>query len=102
MTGGYTGVGWHLSKILYQRNGVVYIAGRRKEKFDEAIASIKKECPDSSGRLEYLHLDLADLPSIAKAAQEFGAKEDRLDVLTNNAGVMFPPVGSKSNQVTVP
>ncbi|KAI5294714.1 hypothetical protein KEM56_005787 [Ascosphaera pollenicola] len=96
VTGGYSGVGWHLGKILYQRNGVVYIAGRRKDKFEEAVADIKKECPSSTGRLEYLHLDLSDLPTIAKTAQDFMAKEDRLDVLTNNAGVMVPPAGSKT------
>ncbi|KAI5290747.1 hypothetical protein KEM54_000581 [Ascosphaera aggregata] len=82
----------------YGRNGVVYIAGRNKEKAEKAIADIRKEYPDSAGRLEFLHVDLSDLTTIGKAAQVFMSKENRLDVLTNNAGVMFPPTGSKSEQ----
>jgi retinol dehydrogenase-12 len=45
-----------------------------------------------------LQIDLSDLRSIKPAAERFIAKEDRLDVLTNNAGVMFPPKGSVDAQ----
>lgn len=47
-----------------------------------------------------LNLDLADLKSIPKAAQEFLSKEDRLDVLVHNAGLMTPPAGSKTELVS--
>lgn len=51
--------------------------------------------PDSKGKAEFLKVDLADLNTIKPAVQEFLSKETRLDVLTNNAGVMTPPSGSK-------
>ncbi|KAM6530428.1 short-chain alcohol dehydrogenase [Fusarium falciforme] len=98
VTGGYVGVGYQLSRILHQRHGTVYIAGRSKQKADAAILAIKKENPSSQGRLEFLELDLADLASVAKAASDFMSREDRLDVLTNNAGVCEPPVGSRTCQ----
>lgn len=98
VTGGYAGVGKELSKILYSKNGTVYIAGRSKEKADAALEEIKKAHPSADGRLEFLHLDLADLASIKDSVAEFTKKEQRLDVLTNNAGVMTPPPGSLAKQ----
>lgn len=98
VTGGYAGVGKELSKILYQRNGTVYVAGRSKGKADCAIEEIKRAVPSSDGRLDFLHVDLADLLTIKGSVEEFMRREQRLDVLTNNAGVMTPPLGSKSAQ----
>lgn len=100
VTGGYVGVGYALSKILYQRNGTVYVAGRSKEKAEKAISALQEEVYDSSGRLEFLQLDLADLPTVPKSAADFMSRESRLDVLVNNAGVMTPPAGSKTSQVS--
>lgn len=98
VTGGYAGVGKELSQMLYAHHGTVYIAGRSKDKADAAIAAIKANTPSSDGRLEFLQLDLADLPTIKASAEDFLRREQRLDVLTNNAGVMTPPVGSKTEQ----
>lgn len=104
VTGGYAGVGLELSKILYAKGGTVYVAGRSAEKGHQAITSIKSHYPNSPGKLEYLHIDLADLTTIKPAADTFLSKEKRLDVLTNNAGVMFPPATSttaQSHEITV-
>lgn len=98
VTGGYAGCGKELSKILYQHNSTVYVAGRSPEKAQKAIEEIKKAHPSSDGRVEFLKVDLADLSSIKPAVEEFMKKEQRLDVLTNNAGVMLPPAGSKDAQ----
>ena len=59
---------------------------------------MKKNFPKSNGELVYLHLDLDDLSTIKKSAEEFLSKENKLDVLWNNAGVMVPPQGSKTKQ----
>jgi retinol dehydrogenase 12 len=83
---------------LYSKNAAVWIAARNKEKGLNAIAAIKEAHPTSSGRLEYLKLDLSDLSTIKASAEEFLAREKRLDVLFNNAGVMVPPHGSKTAQ----
>ena len=96
--GGYAGCGKELSKILYGKNGTVYVAGRSKEKADAAIEEINKAHPSSDGKLEFLKVDLADLASVKASADDFLNREQRLDVLTNNAGVMIPPVGSKAAQ----
>jgi len=46
----------------------------------------------------FLNVDLSDFKTIKPAVQEFMSKESRLDVLTNNAGVMMPPKDSKDAQ----
>ncbi|PSR90639.1 hypothetical protein BD289DRAFT_430542 [Coniella lustricola] len=94
VTGGYVGVGFELCKILYAHNARVWVAGRSAEKGQRAVTTIKEASPRSEGHVEFLQLDLADLSTIKPAVQSFLAQEQRLDVLVNNAGVMFPPAGS--------
>ncbi|KAG8165587.1 hypothetical protein KVR01_004139 [Diaporthe batatas] len=98
VTGGYAGVGIELCKILYAHNAIVYVAGRSSSKAEKAITQIKEASPESSGRAEFLNLDLSDLSTIKPAVQSLTAQEQRLDVLVNNAGVMYPPEGSTSAQ----
>ena len=98
VTGGYAGCGKELSKILYGKNATVYVAGRSEEKAKNAIEEIKKAHPSSDGRIEFLMVDLSDLTTIKGSAEDFLKREQRLDVLTNNAGVMNPPAGSKGAQ----
>ncbi|KAH7047607.1 hypothetical protein B0J12DRAFT_129395 [Macrophomina phaseolina] len=98
VTGGYAGVGFEVTKALYAKNATVYIAGRSVKKAALAIADIEDEVPRSDGRMEFLKLDLSDLSSIKKTAEEFMKRERRLDVLVNNAGVMVPPEGSVTEE----
>ncbi|KAF4459909.1 light induced alcohol dehydrogenase bli-4 [Fusarium albosuccineum] len=98
VTGGYSGIGYDLCRMLYQAGGTVYLAGRSREQGESAVTKIEEQLPDSSGRLVYLPVSLDDLASVKAAAEEFLAKESRLDVLFNNAGVSNPPAGSVSAQ----
>lgn len=98
MTGSNTGIGKELAQILYSKNAKVYVAARSEDKANAAIESIKAASPGSKGALVFLGLDLADLTTIKKSAAEFLSKESKLHVLFNNAGVMFPPQGSKTTQ----
>ncbi|KAH6675240.1 short-chain dehydrogenase [Plectosphaerella plurivora] len=98
VTGANTGVGKEVASILYSKNAIVYATSRSEEKGLAAIAAIKEQHPSSMGRLELLPLDLADLSTIKGSAETFLQKEDKLHLLINNAGVMFPPDGSKTAQ----
>lgn len=100
VTGGASGVGRELVKILFSNNGTVYIAARSEAKAQDTIAWCRAEYPGSTGRVEFLSLNLDDLTGIKASAEEFMAKETRLDVLWNNAGVMVPPAGSKTKQAS--
>lgn len=98
VTGASAGVGKELARLLYSLDGTVYLAARSKDRATAAVSWIRESHPSSRGRLEFLYLELADLETIAPAASAFLAKESRLDVLFNNAGVMVPPQGSTTKQ----
>ena len=44
---------------------------------------------DVAGDVTIMEMDLADLSSVRKFAADFAAQHDRLDLLINNAGIMF-------------
>lgn len=96
---GATGTGLELTKMLYAKNGTVYIATRSLQKIQTAIETIRDLHPSSQGQLHALVLDLADLRSIKPAAMKFRSQEERLDVLFHNAGVMGTSTDAKSAQV---
>lgn len=98
VTGGSGGLGKELVTILYQHNAKIYVAARNEEKTKAVINEIQQANPNSVGELIFLRLQLDDLTTIKKTAEEFLAKESRLDILWNNAGVMVPPQGSKTVQ----
>lgn len=98
MTGGSGGLGKELVNILYSHNAKIYVAARSEAKTREVIREIQRAHPSSTGELIFLRLQLDDLTTIKQSAGEFLAKETRLDVLWNNAGVMVPPQGSKTVQ----
>jgi NAD(P)-dependent dehydrogenase (short-subunit alcohol dehydrogenase family) len=89
VTGANTGIGFAAAKILASRGARVLLACRSKAKAAEAIARIRAEVPGAD--LAFVPLDQADLASVRDAAEIVGW-EPRVDVLLNNAGVMFPPL----------
>ncbi|WJY18772.1 SDR family NAD(P)-dependent oxidoreductase [Alteriqipengyuania flavescens] len=90
VTGANTGIGYEIARHLSMKGARVVLACRDEDKARDAIAEIAADAPGAS--LDFLALDLADLDSVARAAQQ--AKEEaRIDLLINNAGVMMPPLG---------
>ncbi|KAJ3505912.1 hypothetical protein NM208_g16140 [Fusarium decemcellulare] len=93
VTGGNSGIGKELARMLYSRNGTIYVGARSEEKAKRAIDDIRRAEPSSTGALVFLHLDLADLRSIKNSVESFTLRENRLDVLFNNAGIQAPGGG---------
>ncbi|KAF8195273.1 hypothetical protein K438DRAFT_1673984 [Mycena galopus ATCC 62051] len=88
VTGGNTGIGYETVKQLLLKNAKVYLAARSP---DKAAAAIKRLETETNKTAIFLQLDLADLPSVRRAAETFLAQEERLDILFNNGGVMISP-----------
>ncbi|KAJ6551226.1 NAD(P)-binding protein [Mycena capillaripes] len=89
VTGGNAGIGRQTVKVLLEHNAKVYMASRNQQKAETAI----EELYVSTGkRAVFLHLDLSDLISVKRAAEEFLSKEKELHVLYNNGGIMVPPI----------
>ncbi|KAJ7039736.1 NAD-P-binding protein [Mycena alexandri] len=89
VTGGNTGIGKETCRVLVARNAKVYLAARSEEKSRAAMEDICKSTGKSS--IHFLQVDLADLASVRKAAEEYISKEQELHVLINNAGVLYAP-----------
>lgn len=89
VTGSNTGIGFEVAMVLASRGARVLLACRSKDKAEEAMRRIGAAV--SGADLAFLPLDQADLGSV-RAAAELAAKELRIDVLINNAGVMIPPL----------
>jgi NAD(P)-dependent dehydrogenase (short-subunit alcohol dehydrogenase family) len=89
VTGANTGLGFETAQVLAARGASVVLAVRDIEKGKRAAARIAGIA--SGADVTVQHLDLASLDSIRAAAGELRARHPRIDLLINNAGVMFPP-----------
>lgn len=92
ITGANTGLGFQTALELAKKNAFVILAGRNREKINQAIENIKEEVPIA--KLEAGIVDLSDLKSVKSLAENVIKNHNRLDVLINNAGVMFPPANT--------
>jgi NAD(P)-dependent dehydrogenase (short-subunit alcohol dehydrogenase family) len=89
VTGANTGLGFETARVLAARGASVVLAVRDTEKGKAAAARIAGTAPGATVTVQ--PLDLASLESIRAAAGELRARHPRIDLLVNNAGVMFPP-----------
>ena len=89
VTGANTGLGFETAQVLAARGASVVLAVRDIEKGKRAAAGIAGTTPRANVMVQ--PLDLTSLDSIRAAADELRAKHPRIDLLINNAGVMFTP-----------
>ena len=89
VTGSNTGLGYDTARVLAGRGATVVMAVRDTAKGEAAAARIRQL---SAGADVTVHkLDLGSLASVREAGAELAAAYPRIDLLINNAGVMYPP-----------
>ena len=91
VTGSSSGLGEESARGLSARGAHVAMAARNAGSNAEAAQRIRAAVPDAD--LSLHQLDLADLSSVARFAEQAATELDRVDVLINNAGVMACPEG---------
>ncbi|QKW14101.1 SDR family NAD(P)-dependent oxidoreductase [Verrucosispora sp. NA02020] len=84
VTGANTGLGYETAKALAARGASVVLAVRDVTKGQQAAARI-------AGDVTVQALDLTSLDSVRSTAGELRSRLDRIDLLINNAGVMYTP-----------
>jgi len=89
ITGANTGLGYETAAALAAKGAHVVIAVRNLDKGKDAAALIHKSSPNADVALQ--ELDLTSLDSIRAAAEQLRATHDQIDLLINNAGVMYTP-----------
>ena len=89
ITGANTGIGFEAARVLAARGASVVLAVRNLDKGKDAATQISAASPGADVTVQ--HLDLTSLDSIRAAAEELRANHNKIDLLINNAGVMYPP-----------
>jgi len=89
VTGANTGLGLETAKALAAKGAHVVLAVRNLDKGRSAVEQITAAVPGAEVELQ--ELDLGSLESVRAAADNLRTKYDRIDLLINNAGVMYPP-----------
>jgi NAD(P)-dependent dehydrogenase (short-subunit alcohol dehydrogenase family) len=89
ITGANTGLGYETAAALAAKGAHVVLAVRNLDKGKDAAALIHKRSPAAEVILQ--ELDLTSLDSIRAAAEQLRSDHDRIDMLVNNAGVMWTP-----------
>ena len=89
VTGANTGIGYHTAAVLAYCGAHVVLAVRNLEKGNTALSRIVAASPGADVTLQAL--DLSSLDSVRTAADALRSAYPRIDVLINNAGVMYTP-----------
>ncbi|HTI78107.1 MAG TPA: SDR family NAD(P)-dependent oxidoreductase [Mycobacterium sp.] len=89
ITGANTGLGYETASALAAKGAHVVLAVRNLEKGKAAADLIARAAPSASVAIQ--ELDLTSLDSIRAAADQLRADHASIDLLINNAGVMFTP-----------
>jgi len=91
VTGASTGLGLETARALAAAGGRVVLAVRDDAKGGAALASIRETVPDAA--IETAIVDLGSLTSVREFADDVLARTSTIDILINNAGVMYTPFG---------
>ncbi|KQH78202.1 short-chain dehydrogenase [Mycobacterium gordonae] len=89
VTGANTGLGYHTAAALACHGARVVLAVRNQEKGNAALSRIVAAKADAD--ITLTQLDLSSLASVRRAADELRSTHPRIDLLINNAGVMWTP-----------
>lgn len=92
VTGGRSGIGYAIAKMMLQLGAKVTIASRKEE-------SLKKAAEELSafGDCDYKACDIRQTEQIQALASQIKERHGRLDILVNNAGGQFPALSEMIN-----
>jgi NAD(P)-dependent dehydrogenase (short-subunit alcohol dehydrogenase family) len=89
VTGANSGLGLDTATVLADKGAHVVLAVRNLDKGNQAADRIRAKNANAVVSLQ--ELDLTSLDSVRKAADQLRADYPRIDLLINNAGVMYVP-----------
>jgi NAD(P)-dependent dehydrogenase (short-subunit alcohol dehydrogenase family) len=86
VTGAAAGIGLAAAQGFAALGASVRVLGRSEERAAAAVDAVRRSVPGADVAPE--SCDLGDLHAVGAFARDFAAREQRLDVLVDNAGVM--------------
>jgi NAD(P)-dependent dehydrogenase (short-subunit alcohol dehydrogenase family) len=92
ISGANKGIGLETARQLGKQGIVVLVGARDLSKGEAAAEQLKKEGIDARA----LQFDVVNTAEIKAAAEKIEKEFGKLDILINNAGVMFEPIGGNN------
>lgn len=101
ITGSTSGIGLETAKDLISRGGHVILAVRNIDKANKIFEGIKKK--NEKFKISVIQLDISDFFSIQSFAKRIIEEYEKIDVLINNAAVIFQPFQktAEGNELTL-
>ncbi|KAL0477244.1 rhlG [Acrasis kona] len=89
VTGGTRGIGFMIASGFYANGATVYVNSRKQKDCDYANSEFEKLKSNHSGKYVTVVAELGDEKGCIKYAEEIKKREQRVDVLVNNAGTSW-------------
>jgi NAD(P)-dependent dehydrogenase (short-subunit alcohol dehydrogenase family) len=96
VTGANKGIGFEVVRQLAREGFRVFLGARNEEAGSAAAEKLDRETKEEArakGRtgagVTFIKIDITNVDSIRRAAEEFSKQSDRLDALVNNAGILL-------------
>lgn len=96
ITGGSSGIGLEAAHLLSKKGAKIILPVRNIEKGQKVAQAIKQRVEQAD--IEVLKLDISDLNSVREFSENFLRHNHHLDLLLNNAGIMWTPKREVSAQ----
>jgi len=90
VTGGSSGIGKGIAKLLARRGANVFLIARREEVLNIAVEELREEVGDRPQRFGCFRADVADLAAVQEAVKAAEAECGPVAVLVNSAGCVYP------------
>jgi 3-dehydrosphinganine reductase len=107
VTGGSSGIGKALARLLAREGSDVFIIARDQAKLDQALQEIETERIDAQQRFKDFSADVTDPEEVEAIIDAIVEAGDPPDILVNSAGIAHPghfrelPLSSFTNQMNV-
>ena len=90
VTGANSGIGLETARALARAGAHVIVTARDASKVDETVSQLRRLAPTRV--IEGVPMELGSLASVRAAAEQILELAPKLDILINNAGIMFTPL----------
>jgi 3-dehydrosphinganine reductase len=90
ITGGSSGIGLALAKLLAQEGANIWLLGRDPQKLDQACKEVNHACRDNKQQVHVIQADVSDKEEIDHALSGLTGQIGAPDLLINSAGITHP------------
>ena len=107
ITGGSSGIGKEIAKLLARRGANVFLIARREEPLQATVAELRQDFDSGLQRFGYFSADISSLASVEEAMHAANAECGSPAVLVNCAGYVRPgyvqelPISSMETEVGI-